>query len=240
MNENFQDAMGFMKLLVDEGLVYDAATADIKVESPKYASSMGGGIEEGVEVEYGYYLQGYNETLLIRQTPVCRGFAVLKYTQNAQDMIQKYFAMGTSDPESHMDFKCGIKDTHYFEFQNYYGYRAKKEDGNSINLIGLSMPVDKGHRDYKPGYSLQSGMEQLPREIEEQYQKSEKESQEAQKFTDTELVYHLDMSKENYEPAVNDVKIRSATRELFYSYLVMETPYGTAITNYEKKLDELE
>ena len=125
-NENFIEAMNYVMLLWDEGLIKyisDQEWFDRVEQDHKIASSYNNALVvdlEPVNRTYGFYLTGYNEARLIELKNRAFGFAVLKHTENAGKTINDFFAMMQSSPDSQNDLLIGIKGENYFDYDSHY------------------------------------------------------------------------------------------------------------------------
>ena len=161
-NENFIEAMNYIMLLWDEGLIKyisDQEWFDRVEQDHAIASSYNNALLTDLEPDnrtYGFYLTGYNESRLIELKNRTYAFAVLKHTENVGKTIDEFFTMMQSSPDSRNDLLIGIKGENYFDYDSHYE-RISSEDPMDVKpVIAIYTFLDEETYYNKPTLSVPS------------------------------------------------------------------------------------
>jgi hypothetical protein len=150
LTEGFSEAMEFLKVLKDEDMLMFSETDinDLQDIPYKIASANGAFISvlgDCKNMVPGYYLKGTNKTDLIRTGVTSNCLMVLKGTENVPEKIEYLLMKLKDNPDCKVDLQCGIKDTSYKEFENYYSFYYRDENQGMIPKTGIFTSFDFGN-----------------------------------------------------------------------------------------------
>lgn len=251
-NENFIEAMSFIKLLSDEGLIVQSNLNyyNTKQSSYKVASSYGGTLPYDYvnERTYGYFLKGPNEYMLIEEKTPEYCIAVLKDTDKVFYKINEFYKMIFNSPESSLDLYIGVENKDYFDRGNCFEVMYNPYSGITNDIIRISSDFQWGILDYKPMITSDSGIA-LSRIKELRTLNKEKNEADAgaNDYLGTQLSYRIDFNTFTYE--VNElIWYKGPLEEMFNDILKLDMPIEEAIQKYRiimerigdiAKLDEI-
>jgi len=243
-NENFIDAISYIKLLKDEGVIFDRRPATIsggeelklKPEQVGATARLNSEYEFYGGISIGMYLSGINTENIVENSRRGICFAVLRGTDRVSDKMNGFLNLLMSDPNSYMDFYYGIQDVHYTEETDYFNIKTQDDAGNNIHK-GLSIHIGLNDMGFSEKYALYNGVDfrlkfaDLTAQLEEARSDIE-EIDDAVRYTIPLYGYdsRLDILRE---------KTYSPTRDFCRSVLSSNVPIETAIESYRKKLEVL-
>lgn len=230
LNENFIDAMIFIKTLKDNGMIInkESANRDYRVASA-YSSGL---LDELVkERAYGYFLRGQNQDLLIQEKYSETCMAVLKYTESPGDKIEWFYNMIYSNTDSYMDFYFGIENENYYDLNDYYStshYFADKE------YIGIYVTLNQIELLKKPiiDSSFEISREELKR-IQETVKEVREADQGAVQYLGTNLSYRLPF--DIFTEEVYGITRYTGHKEMISAILEGNSTVEDAIADYVAK-----
>ncbi|MBN2851438.1 MAG: extracellular solute-binding protein [Clostridia bacterium] len=113
-NENLEEALEFIKLLYDEGLLYESSTNNYTddVDIVSYLSDKNNFSYE--KNSYGFYLEGTNKNQLIYCSDSVEGFSFLKNTEDTEAIISLFENKIFPDTKAQLSFQYGIEGDAYY------------------------------------------------------------------------------------------------------------------------------
>jgi len=234
-SDGYIQAMNYIKSLTDEGC---AITSDINVSSSdklkiKCATSYNydfGELGDCMNMEPGYYLLGDNDRNLVRVLFYPQSFAVLKNTDDPAAMIQKLLKPLTENPDSYIDFYCGIEGESYLTKDDYFVYSFQRPNigiRTGINIRDVSRkPIAFEESLYNAKSTILYG--EITKEFRE----------EARNLIDTDLMYTVNNALFSAELRRLNDRILTLTVKLNRSILTGEKTIPEALTEYRAKLEE--
>lgn len=236
LNENFIEAITFIKLLKDEQLIInkDLVRKEYKVAS-SYKDSMN--YDYVKEKVYGYFIKGLNETLLIQEDYYENCLAVLKYTDTPGEKLEQFYNLIYSSPDSFMDLNYGIEGEGYYDEDSYYRAPFHPLSNNDAPHIGLYVTTNRPDLADKPiTYSEDNKISRNQLKVIKQAHKDRQEAnQKAEKYSGTNLVYRISFDVYSYEylEVSSNTKI-SALTTLFSEILNHGADIEDAVSQYSK------
>ncbi len=251
-SENFIEAMEFIKLLSDEGLIVqsDENNYNTKQSSYKVASAYNSTLPYNYvnERTYGYYLQGPNESMLIEERLPEYCIVALKNTSDVLEKIDDFYKMIFSSPESSIDLLIGIEGKDYVDQGSYFEVMYDPWEGDDNSIIRIYSDFQMDTFDYKP--MIQYNNEMSVSRVKE-LRALNKEKGEADlgvtEYLGTKMSYKIDFNTFNYE--VYELTLsKGRLDKLFTDILELNIPIEDATADYRtyflrlgiiEKLDEI-
>jgi len=240
-NENFIEAMTFVKLLNDEGVLinittnlsYGAETMSYETAStirlnPEYNYSEG--------MALGNYLLGLNSEKLVENRGNGTCFAVLEGTTGVSEGMNAFLSMLMNSPNGYMDFSYGVEGVHYTEDAEFYNVKTTDEAGN-FSLKRLSMYIrleDMGFSNKRVIYDGADNQSEYADVLSE----LEIAREEALPISDA-VIYTIPLNGFDSQLDVLRSTTYGPTRDLIKSILSVNVPIETAIESYRKRLSGL-
>ena len=251
-NEKFIEAMEFIKLLSDEGLIIksDENYYNTKQSSYKVASAYNSTLPYNYvnDRTYGFYIQGLNETMLIEERLPEYCIVALKNTSDVLEKIDDFYRMIFGSPESTIDLMIGIEGQDYIDQGNYFEVMYDPLSGVNNDIIRIYTDFQSGTFDYKPMIQYNNEMSvSRVKELRALNKEKGEADLEASKYLSTNLSYRIDFNTFNYE--INELTFsRGPLDKLFTDILELNIPIEEATAEYRayflrvgiiEKLDEI-
>lgn len=148
LNEGFVEAVAFIKMLYDDGLIIDITNPP----NGNTGGNAGNGSYTTVSTTTGtdgydfnrwvlsHYISGVNTDMLIQNYTTQAYIAVLKNTQNPKQVVQDFIDLIASNKNSWLDFQCGIEGESYSETPDCFYNKTIVVDGKTTTK-NLSIQV---------------------------------------------------------------------------------------------------
>ncbi|MBN2558865.1 MAG: hypothetical protein JXB33_08945 [Clostridia bacterium] len=142
LNENFINAISFIKWLKDNAFIIDL---DNNMGEKIHLASTYGSHNRNSNVVFGFYLEGDNKEFLIKEKyyPIC--LAVLCKTENIANKTESILKIALSG-EGALDLSFGEKDKVYTDQISHYSIDATYSEG----FIGIYSNLDENGGRLKP------------------------------------------------------------------------------------------
>ena len=237
-DENFVDAMAFIKFLKDAELIInkDYAQQNYKVAS-SFTHDMD--LDYVKDKAYGYFLKGLNDTLLIEENYYENCLAVLKYTDNAERAIELFYNIIYSNDNSFMDFAYGIEGEDYFDEGDYYRASYTPLTSRSVNSIGIYATLNRPELAEKPIIFNDDKVSRKSLQLLKKFYREQQEAKEgAENFLDTNLLYRINFDAYSYKSKMlSDNSNFPALTTLFSDVLNYGVNIEDAIAEYSRSIN---
>ena len=148
MNENFPEAIGFIRQMKDDGLLKIGYSEQRGGREPDYyaasvlSSSSYPDYWDGLQV--GYYLMGTNISELVTPRWGGAGVMVIEGTENPSEMLNVLGAMAETK-SGFLDMNFGIEGYNYVMHENYCQIIREGDNSAPRNTIGLFFGSSKSY-----------------------------------------------------------------------------------------------
>jgi hypothetical protein len=245
-NENFNDAMGFVKYLKDNDLLIDTfiehdfdsneilkispdqfVTASTRYPSKEYDSE--GWVKKN-------YLMGIQTESLIEAEPYSSCFAVLNGTGNPGELAQNFITLLESDPNSCADFYFGAEGISYVEHEDY----LELLDGdNGISskqkILGIRIVYKSLGFGEKPWISTSTTYEERSEGLS-WYENNVEQPGEVP----DELLYSRNLNQIHPDYQKIRTGVLKESKELFVDIMENNIPIEDAVESFRIRLEDLD
>ncbi len=245
LNENFEEAITFIKFLYDEGLIIESekVLSDRFDEPYNVASAVSTTpLQKYESLTTGYYLTGSNTTDLIRYGGSNACLAVLAGTEDIPEKIEYLFSKLSESQECVMDFSWGIEGKSYIAHDGYYTCYYEDDNENSTPRIGINTYIKSDNYIEKP-IIQKIHSKDITDEYIESYVKSIKTLQAVRpdfsNLYKDEKAYTVNYLQ--YSPIIKEIEseILVLTRETITAMLKGIVTIEEGLAQYRKNIEEL-